>query len=191
MVSLKHLYRTLLAGILFFAIPVGISAQNNEMEYVDENGDTVLVISEIDTTTVITCFRHMPDSLLPYLSEINRLDMLDFMDSHMKADVINRFGGLSEMTELSLSALSIRMSEALKLDMLLLDGENYPDGHLICLIETFGRDSLSLESKVRFFSPTWEYLSEPPQLSVSDLNTISSKQVQTILKRDDEILKKN
>lgn len=138
-------------------------------------------------------FRQMPASLLPTLSENNRLDMLDFMDSKMKAEVTNRLGGKSEMTVLTDTTLSIRMSEALKVDMLLLKSGSSAssDKEIICLIETFGRDSLSLDSQVRFFTPSWERLNEPPQLSVSDQNTISSKKVQTILKRDEEILKKN
>ena len=135
-------------------------------------------------------FRQMPASLLPTLSENNRLDMLDFMASNMKAEVTNRLGGKSEMTVLTDSTLTIRVSDALTVELLLLRSEN-TDKNLLCLIETFGRDSLSLDSQVRFFTPSWERLNEPPQLSVSDQNTISSKKVQTILKRDEEILKKN
>ena len=138
-------------------------------------------------------FKQMPNSVLPTLSENNRLDMLDFMASKMKAEVTNRLGGKSEMTVLTDTTLTIRMSEALQVEMLLLKPEDAAgaDSQVICLIETFGRDSLSLDSQVRFFTPSWERLNEPPQLSVSDQNTISSKKVQTILKRDEEILKKN
>ena len=139
-------------------------------------------------------FKQMPDTLLPTLSENNRLDMLDFMASNMKAEVTNRLGGKSEMTLLTDSTLSIQMSKALKVDMLLLTPTTSADPEsedVICLIETFGTDSLSLESTVRFYTPTWKLLNEMPQLSVSDQNTISTKKVQTILKRDEEILKKN
>ena len=139
-------------------------------------------------------FKQMPDTLLPTLSENNRLDMLDFMASNMKAEVTNRLGGKSEMTLLTDSTLSIQMSKVLKVDMLLLTPATSADPEsedVICLIETFGTDSLSLESTVRFYTHTWQLLNETPQLSVSDQNTISTKKVQTILKRDEEILKKN
>jgi hypothetical protein len=138
-------------------------------------------------------FKRMPASLLPTLSENNRLDMLDFMDSKMKAEVTNRLGGKSEMTLLTDTTLSIRMSEALKVDMLLLKSgsSESSNNEIICMIETFGRDSLSLESTVRFYTTSWHPLSQSPQLSVSDQNTILSKKVLTILKRDEEILKKN
>lgn len=138
-------------------------------------------------------FKQMPNSVLPTLSENNRLDMLDFMASKMKAEVTNRLGGKSEMTVLTDTTLTIRMSEALQVEMLLLKPEDAAgaDSQVICLIETFGRDSLSLDSQVSFFTISWEKPNNPPQLSVSDQNTISSKKVLTILKRDEEILKKN
>lgn len=194
MTSIRHLYRIVLAGILFFWIPVGASAQNADSVYVDE--DEVLVDVVVDTLymAIADCFREIPDSLFPTLSRNNRLDMLDFMESKMKAEVTNRLGGKSEMTSLTDSTLSIQMSNALKVDMLLLTPESPADTNseeVICMIETFGSDSLSLDSKVRFFTLSWELLNEPPQLSVSDKNTISSKKVQTILKWDEKILKKN
>ena len=155
-----------------------------------------LIVSQASaqTLTMRDVFKQMPDTLLPTLSENNRLDMLDFMASNMKAEVTNRLGGKSEMTLLTDSTLSIQMSKALKVDMLLLTPATSADPEsedVICLIETFGTDSLSLESTVRFYTPTWQLLNETPQLSVSDQNTISTKKVQTILKRDEEILKKN
>ena len=188
--SLNPLCRIVLAGILFFGIPTSLSAQVID-EYVDENGDAVSGV--FDATTMDYCFRHIPDDVLPTLSENNRLDMLDFMESKMKAEVTNRLGGKSEMTLLTDTTLSIRMSEALKVDMLLLKSGTSESSNkeIICMIETFGRDSLSLESTVRFYTTSWHPLSQSPQLSVSDQNTISSKKVLTILKRDEEILKKN
>ena len=134
----------------------------------------------------------MPVSVMPYLSENNRLDFIDFIDSDMKAIVKNRLGGSSEMVSLTDSTLSIRMSSSLQVDLLLLKVEGHDTRHqIICLIETFGSDSLSLESNVRFFNLSWESLNEPPLLSESFKNIISMKKVQTILKKDDEILKKN
>ena len=48
-----------------------------------------------------TCFKNMPDSICPLLSAVNRADFIDFLESKMKAEVTNSFGGKSEMTELS------------------------------------------------------------------------------------------
>ena len=146
-----------------------------------------------DDLKIRDVFKQMPDTLMPYLSENNRLDFIDFIDSQMKAEVKNRLGGTSEMLSLTDSTLCIRMSEALQVDMLLLTPVSPDDtsSQIVCLIETFGRDSLSQESRVRFFTLSWQLMNQLPNLSVSDQNTISSKKVQTILKRDNEILKKN
>ena len=37
-------------------------------------------------------FKQIPDSLVPYLSQNNRLDFIDFLDSNMKAEVRNKLG---------------------------------------------------------------------------------------------------
>lgn len=191
MTFVRHLYRIGLAGILFSGIPVGLSAQNNEIIEVEDSIEEV--IDTLYTQNIDYYFREIPDTLLPTLSENNRLDMLDFMASDMKAEVTNRLGGKSEMTQLTDSTLSIRMSKALQVDMYLMNTASPDDSgdEVICMIETFGSDSLSLESKVRFFNLSWELLKDPPKLSQSFRNTLSVKNVQTIIKRDDEILKKN
>ena len=62
-------------------------------------------------------FKSMPDSLTPYLSMNNRLDMMDFMDAGMKAVVTNQLGGDTEMTFLSDDSLSVKMNETLLLDL--------------------------------------------------------------------------
>ena len=43
-----------------------------------------------------TCFKNMPDSICPLLSAVNRADFIDFLESKMKAEVTNSFGGKSE-----------------------------------------------------------------------------------------------
>ena len=159
-------------------------------------GGLLLLVSQTgraEDLKIRDVFKSMPDSVMPYLSENNRLDFIDFLDSKMQAVVKNRLDGTSEMTQLTDSSLCIRMSKALQVDMLLLRLAEPADSDslVICLIETFGIDSLSLDSRVRYFTQSWQPVNEPPQLSVSNKNTISNKIVQTILKKDEEILKKN
>lgn len=47
-----------------------------------------------------TLFINVPDSLCPLLTKVNREDCIDFLSSKMKAQVENRFGQKSEMTDL-------------------------------------------------------------------------------------------
>ena len=67
--------------------------------------------------TIREAFKAMPDSLMPYLTANNRLDLMDFMDAKMKATVTNLLEGQTEMTFLSDDSLSIRMSDALTIEM--------------------------------------------------------------------------
>ena len=49
----------------------------------------------------------MPDSLSPLLTKVNREDCIDFLESKMKAQVENRFGKKSEMTDLGKDYVSV------------------------------------------------------------------------------------
>ena len=49
--------------------------------------------------TVRDLLKSMPDSVIPYLTENNRLDMIDFMESNMDAVVTNTLGGKSQLLQ--------------------------------------------------------------------------------------------
>ena len=57
-----------------------------------------------------TLFVNMPDSLSPLLTKVNREDCIDFLESKMKAQVENRFGKKSEMTDLGKDYIRMQMS---------------------------------------------------------------------------------
>ena len=103
-------------------------------------------------------FKQMPDSLMPYLTPNNRLDFVDFIDSNMKAEVTNLTGGVSEMTALTDDSLSIRMSDALRVDMLLLDLDEPVDSihQVIVFVETFLVDSVYGESVSKTYTIDWQ-----------------------------------
>lgn len=138
-------------------------------------------------------FRQMPDSILPTLSVNNRLDMIDFMDSHMKAEVTNLLEGKSEMTALGEDRLTIRVSDALNISILLLNTTEMIDScnQVVCLVQTYGTDSLCLNSKIEFYTIQWQKLSHTPQLSETDKHRVSSLDKKTILNYMDAILKKD
>ena len=57
-----------------------------------------------------TVFVNMPDSLSTLLTKVNREDCIDFLESKMRAQVENRFGKKSEMTDLSKDYIRMQMS---------------------------------------------------------------------------------
>ena len=107
-------------------------------------------------------FRQMPDSILPYLTENNRLDMLDFMDSHMKARVQNQFDGYSEMLSLADDSLTIQMSSVQRLTLHLLPAETafHRSRQLTCLERTIRKPAGQTQTKRSYYSVLWRKLEE-------------------------------
>ncbi len=135
-----------------------------------------------DGVKIRDVFRQMPDSLMPYLSLNNRLDCIDFLDSGMKAEVRNSLGGTSEMTSMADDSLSIRMSDGLRVDILLMDST-------VVMIETFLVDSIYGESRVHYFTSQWKPLQQPSLSEVQE-QRIRHLKMQNIVKRDDDLLNK-
>ena len=67
-------------------------------------------IGSLSAQLAKTCFTNMPDSLSPLLTAVNRADFIDFLESKMKAEVTNRFGGKSEMTELTPDYIRVQVT---------------------------------------------------------------------------------
>ena len=141
--------------------------------------------------TLRDVFRQMPDSLLPTLTQNNRLDFLDFLDAGMKAEVKNRLGGTSEMTALTADSLSLQVSPALRVDMLMLQLTEPVDTvkQVVVVGETFLADSVYGETSVRYYTTDWKPITVPP-LSKNQQQRIEGFKLQTILKWSDKILKK-
>ena len=106
-------------------------------------------------TTVRDLLKSMPDSIIPYLTENNRLDMVDFIESNMDAVVTNALGGKSQMLKLTDQYVSIQLSESSSIAMRLLDVPTPVDSlpQILCLVHTY--DSGIRESTVTFYSLAW------------------------------------
>ena len=138
-------------------------------------------------------FRLMPDSLIPSLAENNKLDMIDFVNSNMKAEITNLLGGKSEMLVMTHDSICIRVSEGLTVRMLLLKPIEMIDSceYVVCLAQTFGIDSLCLSTQMDYYTTRWQKLDVIPHFSEVDEQRKESLNVQTILKWEEEILKKD
>ena len=135
-------------------------------------------------------FKQMPDSLMPYLTQNNRLDFIDFMDSNMKAEVSNLTGGTSEMTALTDDSLSIRMSEALRVDMLLLNLDEPVDSirQVIVFVETFLADSIYGESVCKTYSVDWQPVTKDIPFNEAQRKRLEPLNLQNILKWSEDKL---
>ena len=140
---------------------------------VDE--EAVELDSVIYTMTATEAFQSMPDSLLPYLTRNNRLDMIDFVASGMKAEVTNAFDGKSELLSLAADSLVMRLSEALTVRMYLFPivGEPVDGGKMaICMVRTWSTHPGEEESASSFYSVRWQPLPSIPLFSEADRQRI-------------------
>ena len=117
-------------------------------------------------------FKTMPDSLAPYLTVNNRLDMMDFVDAGMKAIVTNQLGGDTEMTFLSDDSLSVKMNSAFLLDLKI---QKQDTTTVVCLKRTYLTQKSQYEVVSQTFTSYWRPLSKPVVES-------------TLSKRDDELM---
>ena len=126
--------------------------------------------------TMAALFKAMPDSLMPYLTKNNRLDMIDFMEANMKAEITNQLEGRTEMTALTADSLSLRMNETLRIDMKKVQVQTPVDSSLfvIQVWRNYQINEHQTEQIVDVYSSAWRL--EESRLERS-----------TLLKRDEDL----
>lgn len=112
------------------------------------------VVASLRAQEAKTLFTNMPDSLSPLLTKVNREDCIDFLESKMRAQVENRFGKKSEMTELGKDYIRMQMNTQTTWQMKVLalnDSTN-----VICTVST--ACAPVCDSSIRFYTTAWEPL---------------------------------
>lgn len=135
----------------------------------------LFVQAQTEKLNMRNLFKQMPDSIMPYLTQNNRLDMMDFMDAKMKAGVNNLLGGESEMTFLSDDSLCIKLSNAMTIELKLEIEDNE---QVIIMKKTIQTEKRQKEILIGRYSSSWR--------PISDFSVES-----TLLKRDEDILLKH
>ena len=130
-------------------------------------------------------FIAMPDSIAPLLSQVNKEDCVDFLDSNMKAEVINRFGGKAEMKVLTGDYVLMQTTPGSTLEMKLLPVND--STKVVCMVKTVCASAC--DSEIRFYASDWskelskdDFLQQPdveafylPQDSVTEEYTLIRK----------------
>lgn len=128
---------------------------------------TFIGLGSLQAQEAKTCFKNMSDSLCPLLSAVNRADFIDFLESNMKAEVTNNFGGKSEMTELTSDYLQVKMSPQSTWQMKLLAVNDTTK--VICTVSTVCAPAC--DSHIRFYTTDWQEL--PASSYLSSLPTMN------------------
>ena len=147
-------------------------------------------------TDIRDVFRQMPDSIVPYLKENNRLDFIDFIDSNMKAEVRNSLDGHSTMTSLAADSLTIQLNEATLMDIYILPLEkdiavdSLTVNEAVCLVFTYGLQGQPQTQAVSYYTTSWKKLPDSLPLSKANRERISRRKVLTTAKFLQETLNK-
>jgi hypothetical protein len=97
-------------------------------------------------------FIAMPDSITPLLTKVNKEDCVDFLDSHMKAEVKNRFDGTAEMKVLTDDYALIQTSEVGTLEMKLFPVND--STKVVCMVKTVCASAC--DSEILFYTSDWK-----------------------------------
>lgn len=103
---------------------------------------------------ITTYFNSIPDTVLPLLTPVNRADCIDFLQNQMRAEVTNRFGTKSEMTELTADYVAIRLTSQTSWQMKLLPLSD--STAVICVVST--SCAPACDSSLSFYSTDWKSL---------------------------------
>lgn len=101
-----------------------------------------------------TLFVNMPDSMSPLLTAINKADCIDFLESKMKAQIDNRFGGKSEMTDLSKDYLCMQLTPQTTWQMKVLAINDTTQ--VVCTVST--ACAPVCDSSIHFYTTDWKEL---------------------------------
>lgn len=116
-------------------------------------------------------WQSMPDSMIPYLTKNQRIELVDFMDMKVKADVKNQFGEETVMDTLTSNYTSVRLnaSSVMQLRLMPVPGQD----SIICMVRTVLGPVA--ESEVLFYDQEWNKIGE---------QSLSAYQAQLVQKPD-------
>lgn len=109
-------------------------------------------------------FVSMPDSVAPLLTKVNKEDCVDFLAYDMKAEVKNRFGGMTELKVLTDDYLFLQITKNSSMEMKLLPVND--STKVVCMVKTVCASAC--DSEVHFYTSDWmqklstaDFLSRP------------------------------
>lgn len=120
--------------------------------------------------TMAEVLKLMPDSLLPYLTHNDKLDMIDYIDAKMKAEVSNKLEGKSTLDSISNDYLHMTLNEAVTIEMgITATPQMTADSchHAVCMITTYGNPAM--ESTLKFYTTKWNEWKPAQPIVPSDI----------------------
>lgn len=104
-------------------------------------------LAQSEPANMASALRSMPDNILELLTHNNILDFIDFRNSNMKAEVDNKLGGRSEMTDLTDSTCHIRLTSSSEADISIVSRDGTPS---ILVRRTYNAGKTTSTSQARY-----------------------------------------
>lgn len=137
----------------------------------------------------------MPDSIFCYVDHEKVLDLVDYWDARMPAQVVNRLDGDTSLDALTADSLAMTISSVQKVQALLLRVENPVDsvGQVVVLFRNYTLSTGQSDQEVACYTADWRPLVAIPPVSASDAERIDRlvNRVDNLLKYDGDMLNKS
>lgn len=114
----------------------------------------LLLASSLSAKSVRQMWTSMPDSLTPYLNKSLRIELIDFYDMKVKAEVKNQLEDSTSVDTLTADYIHVKLSKSSEMELKMLP---FTGGDsILCLVSTYYGDAA--ESTVSFFDQNWKSL---------------------------------
>lgn len=113
-----------------------------------------VVFQNVYAQNIMQRFARMPEHLISLLSENDRLDCIDFAEVDMRAVVINRLDGKSELKILREDYLLMQMTKSSTMQMKLLPCNN--GDTITCVVKSVCVEAC--DSRISFYDKNWNEL---------------------------------
>ena len=121
----------------------------------------LMVATIMEAQNMKEIFKTVPDSILPTLTQNDRLDLIDLKEHNMDNEVNNQLKGKSRMTILTDHLVKVQLSQLSEVQICKLnagtDLARMASGeYILCLIHSV--KSNAWDSNIRFYTPDWKML---------------------------------
>lgn len=112
----------------------------------------LLIAMSIEAQSLRDIWINMPDTIVPYLNESKRTQLVDNIETGNRSVIDNLLTDSTEITMISANYLSVSLNSSVVMEIKLL--ENRDGGMTVCVVTTY--KAPSAESTIAFYDMQWQ-----------------------------------
>ncbi|WP_092110998.1 DUF3256 family protein [Prevotella sp. KH2C16] len=113
-----------------------------------------LSMMSLSAKSVREMWLSMPDSIIPYLNNNQRIELVDFVNLNVKSEVNNLLGDSTVLDTLSIDYLHLTVNPSVRIELKMLPFTNADS--ILCMIKTL--NGPEFESIIDFYDKDWKRL---------------------------------